>query len=111
MKSIFCLAEDEVTDTKEEGLTHHILESCLHRPSNLGGVQVHQTSLEIDVYNFVKYNTNFLTRIGIPEPLIQAIIIEIQVPMKRMLPNTNGCSGSLEKELERPSEIVFLTNC
>ena len=65
MKSIFCLAEDEVTDTKEEGLTHHILESCLHRPSNLGGVQVHQTGLEIDVYNFVKYkfpNQNWYSR-------------------------------------------------
>ena len=43
MKSVFCLAEDEITDTKEEGLTHHILESCLHRPSNLCRVEVHQT--------------------------------------------------------------------
>ena len=40
---------------------------------------------------------------GIPEPLTQAIIIEIQVPINKMLPNTNGCSGSLEIKIKRMS--------
>ena len=46
MKSVLCPAEDEKTDTKEEGLTHNILESCLHRASHLGGVQVHHSRLK-----------------------------------------------------------------
>ena len=38
LKSVFCLTEDDVADSKEERLTNNILESGLHRPSNLGGV-------------------------------------------------------------------------
>ena len=38
-----------------------------------------------------------ITKIGTPDPLTQAIIIDIQVPMNNTLPNTNGCSGSLKQ--------------
>ena len=62
-----------------------------------------------NIHNYIKRNTN-LTRIGIPDPLTQAIIIEIQVPMNKTLPNTNGCSGSLSKEivLNNPNMVFII---
>ena len=44
------------------------------------------------------------TKIGIPDPLTHAIIMLSQVPMKRTLPNTKGCSGSLAQEEEVTSQ-------
>ena len=41
-------------------------------------------------------NLSILARIGIPDPLTQAIIMEIQVPMNKTVPKTKGCSGSLQ---------------
>ena len=62
----------------------------------------------------IRYGTIVHTKIGIPDPLTHAIIMLSQVPMKRTLPNTKGCSGSLAQEEEVTMSVVspsLLTLC
>ena len=40
VEPVLCLTEDEIAHSQEEGLTNHVLESSLHGPGNLGGVQL-----------------------------------------------------------------------
>ena len=40
VEPIFSFTKYQVTDTKEEGLSDHILESRLHRPCYLGRIQL-----------------------------------------------------------------------